>query len=229
MMSMNKFAFVLTVAVIGAGNIAWTAEPAASAPPGIGLSLKVGSLGAGGDLTLGISENFNMRAGIGYFTWTHHFNDSATDQKDLKLDLLNIPITLDWHPITGNGFRISAGVMFNNDRGELSATAGQSISINDHDYIVSAFNGTVDFNRMGPYLGIGYGNAADTSAHWHCAIDLGVVYVGTPNIALSATAANPAQQAALDSDLVAQTAKYEDDAKPFKFYPVLSLGFSYTF
>ncbi len=226
---MYKMFIVLVAAAICMAGSAQAAEPVAPAHPGIGLSLKAGSLGAGGDLTLGLTPNINLRAGVGFFTWTHKLNDGAADQKEIKVDLLNFPVTVDWHPITGNGFRISAGVMFNNDRGEITAKAGQSVSINDHDYLVSALSGKVDFNRFGPYLGIGYGNAADTSARWHCALDLGVAYVGTPNVTLSATALNPAQQAALDSDVTAQINTYQDDIKPFKFYPVLSLGFSYTF
>jgi hypothetical protein len=219
----------LLAAMVCAAHLAQAADELKPSHVGVGLSLKAGSLGAGGDLTVGVTENFNLRAGVGFFTWTHQFNEEANDHKQLKLDLLNIPLTVDWHPITGNGFRISAGVMFNNDRGELSAQSGQSISINEHDYVVTAFSGKVDFGRIGPYLGIGYGNAADTSSHWHCALDLGVVYVGTPNITLSATAADPAQQAALNSDLSTQTTTWLKDIEPFKFYPVLSLGFSYTF
>lgn len=205
------------------------AEVAAPAHPGIGLTLNAGSLGAGGDLTIGLTENFNLRAGVGFFSWKLTGVGGDTDKKDVKLDLLNIPVTLDWHPITGNGFRISAGVMFNNDRGEITAPAGQNVSINDHDYRVSSLSGKIDFNRFGPYLGIGYGNAADTSAHWHFATDLGVAYIGSPNVSLEATALNPAEQGALNSDVAAQITKYQDDVKPFKFYPVLTIGVSYTF
>ncbi|MCX7009152.1 MAG: hypothetical protein NTY53_18215 [Kiritimatiellaeota bacterium] len=228
---MKKSLAVLMVVAVFAAGVVSAAEVAAPSHPGIGLTLKAGSTGAGGDLTLGLTENFNLRAGIGFFTWTQKGvgGSEGNDQKDVKLDLLNIPVTLDWHPITGNGFRISAGVMFNNDRGEISAKSGQNVSVNDNDYLVSSLSGKIDFNRFGPYLGIGYGNAADTSAHWHFATDLGVAYLGSPNITLEATALNPAQQAALNSDIAAQINKYQDDVKPFKFYPVLTIGVSYTF
>ncbi len=231
---MKKFmtaAMMMAITTLAAGEAVAAAAPAAApvAEPGIGLTLKAGTTGVGGDLTVGLTENFNLRAGISYFTWTQKGVGGDTDKKDLQLDLLNVPLTVDWHPITGNGFRISAGVMFNNDRGELNARYGQSVSINDHDYIVSSLNGKIDFNRFGPYLGIGYGNAADTSARWHFSSDLGVAYIGAPNITLEATALDPAQQGALENDLAAQRKTYEDDAKPFKFYPVLTIGVSYTF
>jgi hypothetical protein len=217
------------VCVVGVASAATPAAPAATGEPGIGLTLKAGSTGFGGDLTFGMTENLNIRAGFSYLTWTQRGVGGDTDQKDVTLDLLNIPVTLDWHPITGNGFRISAGVMFNNDRGELSAPAGQSVTINDHDYRVSSLSGKIDFNRFGPYIGIGYGNAADTSARWHFATELGVAYIGSPNVALEATALDPAQQGALNNDIAAQINTYEDDVKPFKFYPVLTIGVSYTF
>ena len=192
--------------------------------------MKAGTTGFGGDLTWGFSENFNIRAGIGYFAMKVHFVDSdQNDQKDAQINLLNLPITLDWYPITGNGFRLSAGVLFNNNYADINVNSGQDVSINDNHYIVSSLNGKVDFNRIAPYIGIGYGNAADTSAHWHFSSDLGVAFVGTPTITLDATALDPSQQDALNNDLVAQRNKYQDDAKPFKFYPVISIGISYTF
>ena len=220
------------VTAICATGVVQAAEAETPAQPGtgIGLTLKVGTTGVGGDLTWGLTENFNIRAGFGYFTLTQkNVGGDENDQKDVKLDLLNIPITLDWYPITGNGFRISAGALFNNNRGEISAQSGQSVSINDHDYLVSSMSGKIDFNHIGPYLGIGYGNAADTSAHWHFSSDLGVAYLGSPNVTLDATALDPAQQGALNNDIAAQINKYQDDVRPFKFYPVLTLGVSYAF
>jgi len=225
---MNKLIAGLMVGAVCAAGVA-SAAPAATAEPGLGLTLKAGTTGVGGDLTVGLTPNFNIRAGIGYFTWTQNDVGGDTDKKDVKVDLLNIPITLDWHPITGNGFRVSAGVLFDNNRGEISASSGQSVTINDHDYVVSSLNGKIDFNHVGPYIGIGYGNAADTSSHWHFSSDLGVVYLGSPNVSLEATAADPSQQGALNNDVAAQISKYQDDVKAFKFYPVLTIGVSYTF
>ena len=49
------------------------------------------------------------------------------------------------------------------------------------------------------------------------------------NPQLSATAANPDEQTALDADVEAERKSDEDDLLPFKFYPVLSLGVSYAF
>ena len=229
---MKKLIVVGLMSVLFAAGVASAAEAApaaATSNPGIGLTLKGGSTGFGGDLTFGLTENLNVRAGIGFFTWTQKGVGGDTDKKDVSLDLLNIPITLDWHPITGNGFRISAGVLFNNDRGEISAPSGQNVTLNDHDYLVSSLSGKVSFNRVGPYIGIGYGNAADTSSHWHFSTDLGVAYLGSPSISLDATALDPAQQGALNSDIAAQVKTYEDDAKPFQFYPILTIGVSYTF
>ena len=226
---MKKLWIGWAIAALFFMQAAQAAESVTTSQPGMGLTLKVGSTGVGGDLTVGLTENLNIRAGIAYFTWTQEDVGGGNDKKDFKLDLLNVPITLDWHPISGNGFRISAGVMFNNDRGEISAKSGQTVSINDRDYVVSSLNGTVDFNKIGPYLGIGYGNAADTSAHWHFSSDLGVVFVGAPNVTLAATALNPAEQPALNADVEQQRQKYSDDAKPFQVYPVVSFGVSYTF
>ena len=95
--------------------------------------------------------------------------------------------------------------------------------------IQNGADGKITFNTFSPYIGIGYGNAADTSGRWHFACDLGVMFQGSPKVEVNAVAANPLLQAALDADLDAEVDEMEDDFKDFTMYPVVSFGISYTF
>ena len=76
---------------------------------------------------------------------------------------------------------------------------------------------------------LGVGNAADTEAHWHFALDLGVMFQGEPDVSLNATSSNPGLQPLLDGELAKEEADFQDDASDFELYPVLSVGLSYSF
>jgi hypothetical protein len=159
--------------------------------------------------------------------------ESETDDEDVTTELqadltwLTVPALLDWHPWE-SGVRFSLGVMINNNHIDLSAET-DSVEINDVEYRVESLDGEISFNTFSPYLGVGYGNAVDTSGHWHFAFDLGVMFQGSPKAEMDAVATNPLLQALLDADLDAEVEDIEDEFKEFTMYPVLSVGVSYTF
>jgi hypothetical protein len=200
--------------------------------PVFGLTAKVGTSGFGGDFTVGWHPKFNTR--LGFNTFWYGLQDSETDEEgetsEIQADLkwLTIPVLLDWHPWESS-LRISLGAVINKNSVTLSADT-DSVEINEAEYEVqNGVDGDITFNTLSPYLGIGYGNAADTNGHWHFAFDVGVMFQGAPKVDLKAAATNPGQQAALDADLDAESKDWEDDFKAFTVYPVLSFGISYTF
>lgn len=200
----------------------------ASAPDFAGAALKAGTAGVGADVTLGLSDNINLRVGLNYFSHTHESFDNG--EKDLigKLNLQTAPLLADWHPSAGN-FRVSAGLFINNNRLSLDAVPGAEIDFNDVEYRVESFSGNMSFNRLSPYIGIGYGNAARGGSRFGFSFDFGVMFHGTPKISAEAVAADPGRQEALERDLDAELNNLRDDADPFKFYPVLSFGALYRF
>jgi len=206
---------------------------AETASAGVGISAKVGTTGYGGDLTVGLLPQLNVRAGFN--TFSYGMTESDTDEEgggstdisaDLKLQ--TIPILLDWHPWAGR-FRLSAGMVVNNNELSLYAVPGDTVDINDVEYVVQHVDGKASFNQIAPYIGIGTGNAADTSSHLHFAFDLGVMFQGEPKIEIQATASDSRLQSRLNADVAEEQRKLEDDASVFNMYPVLTIGLSYTF
>ena len=193
----------------------------------VGLTGKIGTLGYGADLTVGLTPNANLRAGFNIFSYEME-SDEEEAEIQAEIDWQTIAALFDWHPASG-GFRISAGLLLNNNEILLSATPGESVEINDVEYLITDLNGKVSFNDLAPYLGIGFGNAASENSRWHFSFDLGVMFQGEPKISINATAANPGQQAQLDANLEEERKDIEDESKPFNIYPVLSFGLSYTF
>lgn len=217
-------AVVSVVGTVGLG--------ATSALAAVGATLKVGTLGVGADMTIGISKKLNARANVNYF----NYGKTITDDEDgsggetikPKLNLLTMGALLDWHP-WAQGFRISAGLYLNKNKLDLTAETDETVEINDHEYSVSDLGGKVDFNSVAPYLGIGYGNAVQANGRWHFSFDIGALFSGSPHAALWATSSDPALQAQLDADIAEELQDIEDDLEVFTIHPVVSLGVSYLF
>jgi hypothetical protein len=201
----------------------------------VGLGLKVGTTGPGLDLTFGLREKLNLRTGVSYYNISGKLEKADARIEDSELNLLNIPLLIDWHPF-GGGFRLSLGAFYTDNY--VSAKAkDQKVTINDREYTVSNLSGKISLkNNFAPYFGIGIGNAINKSnRRLHFSLDIGVMYSGSPDISLTATAYDPDPnvqrrlQEQLNQDIEEQKKKFKDEADNYKFYPVITFGISYAF
>jgi hypothetical protein len=110
---------------------------------------------------------------------------------------------------------------------------GKEYTIGDHTYTsadLGSGKGSVKWQRLAPYVGIGFGpgEGQDSGLSFHA--DIGAMFIGDPKVSLkfsdSAYAHYP--------DLAKDTGSYESKAKKeikgyLPFWPVLSLGFAYRF
>ena len=215
----------LSTLVILAGVLVCSPTEAAD----VGVTAKIGTLGYGADVTVTLMPRLNLRAGVALFDYD--FEEDAEEGEAVEvqvgLDWQTVSLLVDWHLWEG-GFRASGGLILNNNEIVASADPNDLVEIGNGEYIVSSLSGEITFPEVVPYLGIGYGNAAG-EGHWHFAFDLGVMFQGTPDVELRATAANPFLQSAVNADLAIEKADLEEDVESFTLYPVLSLGLSYTF
>jgi len=210
---------------IGLATVILGAQLAAAGE--VGITPKIGTLGIGGEVTVGLGSLFNLRAGYNGFNYDRDFDMDEAEVRG-RARWSTIPILLDWHVFEG-GFRISAGGVINNNRVAISAIPNQTLRLQDTDYEVDSLDGSIDFNRLGYYAGIGYGNAVGQDGHWHFACDFGVMNHGEPKVSASAVARDPAIQSALNDALAREVADYQDDVRPYQWYPVISVGVSFTF
>lgn len=228
---MKKAGLLLLAVVVVAGAVGLGATSAQAA---VGMTLKVGTQGVGADMTIGIHEKVNARVNLNSFSYGKTINADEDDDGSgggtisPQLKLLTIGALLDWHPWAG-GFRLSAGCYLNKNKLDLTADLSDTVEINDRDYTLSNLGGTVDFNSLAPYVGLGYGNAAGSNGHWHFSFDIGVMFQGAPQVDLRATVNDPTIQSQLDADIAEEEKTLEDDLGVFTIYPVISLGVSYRF
>ncbi len=224
---------IITLALLAVATCAFTG-PAAFADSGnIAVGVKAGTLGFGGEVTAGLTPSFNARVSYNGY----NYNGSSTQNQiiyDYKLSLGSFPVLLDWYPFEGSAFRLSPGVVFNNNKISATGTSKQvsSYVIGGKTYStaqIGSLVGNADFNKTAPYAGLGWGNAVGKDSGLSVVFDLGVMFQGSPTIALSAT--NPAMQndptfkASLDKEI----ADVKDKTDKLKYYPVVSLGLAYRF
>jgi len=201
----------------------------------IAASAKFGTPGFGLEVTMPYNEQFNWRAGLGFFTLGMDKTEEPDEGEDggatdisADVDLFTLGAYADWHPWE-NRFRVTAGLVINNNEISLSADPGDTIDFNDREYRVESVNGGVSFNSLCPYIGIGVGNPFKGEGRWFFTFDAGIMFHGAPKVSLSARASNPAEQAALDADVKKEKKDMEDDVSSFVIWPVLSAGVTYRF
>lgn len=206
---------------------------AASAQAGTGVALDIGTSGVGAHVSVSIQANLNLRFGANYAKYSTTRNTDDANY-DLDLKLKTVDALIDYFP-GDSGFRVSGGAVYNGNRFDTQAkpTSSAVYTLNGNTYPASTagvIDGSIDFRKAAPYLGIGWGNAA-AGPGWGFVADLGVLFQGSPNSTLGNRncTASSAICARLASDLVVENVKLKDEMKDFKFYPVLRAGVSYSF
>lgn len=199
----------------------------------IATTIGLGTTGLGLHLTTPLTAQLNARVGLNYANYSSSGNTSDV-QYDFKLKLATVDALLDYHPFD-SGFRVSGGIIHNGNSIDVNArpNANGSYTINGRNYSaasVGQMKGDVEFRKVAPYLGIGWGNAVQ-AAGWGFGMDLGVAFQGAPRTRLVSTGctALAAVCTMVANDVAAENDKLADEVKDLKFYPVLRVGVSYRF
>lgn len=200
----------------------------ASSLSDVSVGLQVGTLGGGVVAAIPLTKDVAARIGVNGYNYSYNTtSDSVAYNGSLKLQ--NAEFLADWHPWSGS-FRLTGGVLYNNNKFNLTGTpAGGNYTFNGNVYTaaqVGAVNANVDFNKVAPYIGFGWGDNSQTEG-LHFTSDIGVAYQGSPKATITATGAASSPQ--LASAVNAAQAKLQSDLNNFKFYPVIEMGLVYRF
>ena len=136
----------------------------------------------------------------------------------------------DYFPF-GSGFRLSGGVVFNDNSIDATATTQATYTIGNTTYTaaqVGSLTGSIDFDDVAPYIGIGWGNPFSKESNWSFAIDIGVMYQGSPEASFTANG-TLASNAAFLADLEREEQNLNDEMDEYKYYPVISCAVTYRF
>jgi hypothetical protein len=198
-------------------------------------ALKVGTLGVGVDLSTSLNEWMSLRFNANGLRYTtddeSRYNSMISTDK--TYDLQTIGLLLDYHLLQ---LRVTTGIYMNDNLiiDIATPTSRSGLFFNGVNYDVSSITRveqTISFNKVSPYLGIGWGNNTKKEG-WNISLDIGLMYHGTPSLDLDITF-NPLLSKAKADEILknaeAEKKVQEDDLSDFPFYPVVMVGFSYSF
>lgn len=191
---------------------------------------KVGVQGIGLEARTKITENIFSRVGFNYFEYTKNFKDGQINLKG-KLTLLSAPIMLDWHPFDQSGFKLSAGASYNGNKFKGKASPSRAVIIDSVTYTpteVGSVTAELTLNNaIAAVATLGYDSSFLNNNPWSFNFEAGVMYAGNPKLSVTSTGIGGADaKSAIEKDIRSGL----NDAKKFlRFFPVLSLGFKYTF
>jgi hypothetical protein len=203
---------------------------AQSAAPETGLSLgaNLSTLGAGVEGGWRASDHLGLRLGANFLDFGF---DETIDGAPYHFDthLRSGGAVIDFYPFA-SGFRLTAGLRINGNDADANSTPTAPVTIGGATFTpaqVGTLTGTVDFNRVAPYAGIGWSGALfDTG--FQLGLDAGVLYQGRPDVRLAASgpiASDPTFQA----DLASEESTVRGKIRWMEWYPVVALSLLYRF
>ena len=199
----------------------------------VGVSVGAGTLGAGAAVTFGVAERLNARVGFGNFSKDVNFEESEVEYEG-EITLGGTYALIDFHPFKG-GFRVSGGLISNNNELSGDARLTSAVEIGNQTYTpaeIGALSAVIDFDDVAPYIGIGWGNAADGKRGFGFSFDLGLMLQGSANVKLDAEDGTLVDDPVFQADLQREEENLQNDLDELvnvDAYPVVALGFSFTF
>jgi len=189
------------------------------------VALKASTYGINLEGIRSFGTDYNARLGVAFFSYTIDGGGGEEDftySGDLKLS--SVSVLGDWFPFNGTTFRITAGAFINLNKANLILTPTETYTIGGTTYSPSdlgTLTADIKFNKVAPYIGLGFGNPVGGAPGLDFTFDIGAMYHGAPRATMNAEG----QLAPTAS----QASKLEDNLSWFRFYPVVSLGLSYKF
>jgi hypothetical protein len=198
--------------------------PAAVSAQGLGFGAFAGTLGIGGEAAIGVTDRFVVRGGYGFMPYEPSFTVSDLELTFKLPSSFHVGIDL----YLNNAFRVGGGVLWRTDDPTVEGAFTTDQDIGGTTYTpaqVGTLTGVFGGRDRAPYVLIGFGRHTQPGVGLF--LDLGVAFVGEPDITLGATGGtlDPNSNASFRSALDQEATDMEQDAGGYlKLWPWLSLG-----
>lgn len=196
------------------------------------VGVKAGTLGLGLELSTPINSFMTLRLNANKFEYSTTddslYSTLLTSAKTYHLDTKGLLLDLHlWN------IRVSTGLYINNNTITYLSKPKKNIGIvlNNNHYTLSdvtQIESTVSFNKLAPYLGVGWGNNGGTKG-WNVSIDVGLMYHGDPSLEINLKTNRALTTSTIKNDLETERKKQEKELTNFPFYPVVMIGATYAF
>ena len=194
---------------------------------GHAIALKVGALGLGAEYTHELTERVALRGALYGSEYGFDVTESGI-RYDADVVWDSVVAGVDFHPLK-SALRLSAGLMKNDNRLELTSRPTGNVVVGDSTYSAEEAGtllGRVGADDTATFVGLGWDWSRDKRL-FGMSLDLGLVDQGDPSVALTGTGTlfgDPAFQ----QDIDAEKAQIEDEID-YGAVPFLSLGFQFRF
>ncbi len=188
----------------------------------IGATAVIGPTGVGVHIVVPVKDQLNAR--FGFNALNHNYStDTKSAHYDVSLRPRAFDALLDYYPSAGS-FRVTGGLVYN--KNNKYDVIGKPVVATKYTFV-----GTLDFNKVAPYVGIGWGNAVAKDKGWGFTADAGVLFQGSPDTSLTNPGCTASASACtrLANGVAAENAALQDKVNHFKYFPVLRVGVSYRF
>ncbi len=209
-------------------------ESASLSNSGWGVAVKVSTLGPGLEVVKAFDFPVILRLGG---TWVRYSHDvttyiSSSDQNKTvaNIQLGSVSLMADWQFV---GFmHLTAGAIYNLSEWSVDSYSNDVVYIGEIEVTPETMGYTstsVYTSKINPYLGIGLGRSISKSHLVGFGVDLGVVYIGSPKVNLSANGMlQPTAEAITTSDgTIYNKDIIENNISTYKFYPMVNFQLSF--
>lgn len=208
-----------TVVLLGALAVI----PGTVAAQGLGFGAFGGTLGIGGEAAIGLTDRLVLRGGYAFVPVEPSFTVSDLE---LTFDLpSSYHVGLDVY--LNNALRVGGGILFRSDDPLVKGVFTSDQQIGGTTFTpteIGTLTGVFDGRDRAPYILFGFGRHTQPGVGLF--VDVGVAFVGDPDVVLGAEGGSLSADAdPLKSALEQEAADMERDAGSYlKLWPFFSLG-----
>ncbi|MBB5017221.1 hypothetical protein HNQ59_000483 [Chitinivorax tropicus] len=199
----------------------------------VGVGLRAGTTGVGGDVGMNLIPMLDGRLGWSGLNYNRTINDTDVEY-DGKLRMRNFSALVDFS--VAGPFRLTGGLVYADNKLKVTGKPRNgTYTFNGRTYtaaeIGSASGEVKGKNTIAPYLGVGYGSVAGAGVNFYA--DLGVMLAGGSKTSLTvdcgtAIIGTP-QCTQLQADAEEERRKLDDKVSGFKVWPVINIGVTIGF
>lgn len=209
--------------------IACAAASSASAQSkAIGVNL--GTPGAGVQASAQLNDSLVLRGAIDGMSLSRN-EDYSDIAYDGKAKLLTGGVFADLHP-GGGAFFVSGGAYVGKRKLNLRAQPTAVVDIGGQNYTpaqVGRLDGEAKLSNFQPFFGVGFDNTFVGDRDWGFRALAGVAVSKRPKVTLAATGGTLSADPTFQARLRTEEAEARDDAKDFRYFPVVQVGLTRRF
>jgi len=205
------------------------AAPAATAQT-MAVGVNAGTPGLGAQISAKINDRLVLRGAVDGMSLSRDEDYSDISYKgDAKL--FTGGVFADLHP-TGGALFVSGGAYAGQRKIKLQAQPTTSVDIGAQTYTpaqVGRLDGEAKLSGLQPFVGVGFDNTFTGDRAWGMRAMLGVSFSQEPKLKLNASGGTLSTDPTFLANLRQEEAQARDDAKDFKYFPIVQVGLTRRF